>query len=358
MSGCATMSKIGDLVNEQWLRPPEEDEERKAFLYRDPATFFIRHPPPPHELDTFLTDDDKLFQTIHMGGAEVSLEKWMLVVEGMVEWPYALTLDQLQRLPSKTITSFHECYGSPLQPPTKALRRIGNVRWTGVPLSRLLAQAKPKPQARFVWSEGLDRGEFAGVKADRYQKDLPLEKALSSEVLVAYAMNSQPLNKNRGGPVRLVVPGWFGTNSTKWLSKLSVQDRRAPGPFTTTFYNEHYPPDDPTCESRPIWKVQPNSMIVTPAPDSNLPGPEVSVEGWAWSCDTLEDVSVSADEGETWVRAAMDSRTEFSWQRFRAKLKLSSGKHTILSRAKSSDGRMQPLGEGRNHVHRVSISVT
>ena len=184
-----------------------------------------------------------------------------------------------------------------------------------------------------------------------------MEKALSSEVLVAYAMNSQPLNKNRGGPVRLVVPGWFGTNSTKWLSKISVQAERAPGPFTTTFYNERYPLDDPTCVSRPIWKVQPNSMIVTPAPESTLSGPEVSVEGWAWSCDSVAEVNVSADEGKTWVRAYLDSRTEYSWQRFRAKMILPRGDHTILSRARSPQGRTQPLGEGRNHVHRVPVSV-
>ena len=291
------------------------------------------------------------------GGAEVNSEKWTLVLCGLVERPYSISLEQLQRLPKKTVTAFVECYGSPLQPPKKALRRIGNVAWTGVPLSTLLAKARPKPEATFVWSEGLDRGAFGGMSADRYKKDLPMDKALSPEVLVAYEMNSKPLSKNRGGPVRLVVPGWFGTNSTKWLSKLELQDKRAEGPFTTKFYNERNPPDDPTCECRPIWRVQPNSMIVTPLPDAQLPGPIVEIEGWAWSYGEVQDVSVSADEGESWVKADVESRSEFSWQKFKADLSLPRGPHTVLARATSPNGRKQPLGDGRNHVHRVNIEI-
>ena len=149
----------------------------------------------------------------------------------------------------------------------------------------------------------------------------------------------------------------FGTNSTKWLCKISVQDKRAEGPFTTTFYNEHHPSDDPTCKSRPIWRVQPNSCIVTPAPNVKLLGEHVAVEGWAWSDDGVKDVSISTDDGKNWTTANFERRTDFSWQRFRAELSLPLGHQTILARATSLDGRMQPLGEGRNHVHRVPIEV-
>ena len=339
-------------------QPPPKDKEREAFIKLNPDKFYIRHPPPPEELDSFTTRDDQLFQTIHMGAAEIDPNKWMLVITGMVERPFALTLEQLKRWPKKSITAFHECYGSPLVPPTKALRRVGNVSWTGVPLHALLAEANVKPGAKFIWSEGLDRGKFAGVEADRYQKDLPMDKALNPEVLVAFEMNGQPLEKNRGWPARLIVPGWFGTNSTKWLSKLEVQDRRAEGPFTTKFYNERYPSDDPTCESRPIWKVQPNSCIVRPAPGSQVQGPRVFVEGWAWSEDGVIEVGVSADEGATWTKGEVEGRSEFSWQSFRGTLELSSGRHTVLARARGWDGRMQPMGEGRNRVHRVDVEVS
>lgn len=292
-----------------------------------------------------------------MGAAEVSTDKWLLLVSGLVEKPYTLTLDELRRKPSRTITAFHECYGSPLQPPTKALWRVGNVTWTGVPLNALLAKAKPKPEARFIWSEGLDRGEFAGVKADRYQKDLPMEKALNGVVLVAYEMNSQPLSKNRGGPVRLVIPGWFGTNSTKWLCKLSVEDCRAPGPFTTTFYNES-DSTNPMAATRPIWRVQPNSMIVHPAPKSEVAGPRVAVEGWAWSDDGIDKVSISADGGKMWTVSDVDVRQGHSWQRFKATLELDPGPYTLMARATSIDGVTQPLSNARNHAHSIHIMIT
>ncbi|KAF5005013.1 hypothetical protein FDECE_8538 [Fusarium decemcellulare] len=222
---------------------PERGREREACVDIDPKGFYIRHPPVPHQLDSFITSDDGLFHTIHMGAAVVDVEKWLLVVDGMVERPFALTMEQLLKLPQTTITAFHECYGSPLKPPTSAVWRIGNVRWTGVRLVDILSLAKPRPEARFVWSEGLDYGTFGGVTADRYQKDLPMEKALGSEVLVAIAINGQPLKKERGGPVRLVVPGWFGTNMTKWLCRLTLQDKRASGPYITVFYNEIDPAD-------------------------------------------------------------------------------------------------------------------
>jgi DMSO/TMAO reductase YedYZ molybdopterin-dependent catalytic subunit len=96
------------------------------------------------------------------------------------------------------------------------------VGWTGVPLRALLKLAQPKPLVSYVWSDGLDSGVFAGVQAERYQKDLPLEDAMAMDVLLAYEINGKPLDKERGGPVRLVVPGWFGTNSTKWICHISL----------------------------------------------------------------------------------------------------------------------------------------
>ncbi|OCT51503.1 sulfite reductase [Cladophialophora carrionii] len=312
--------------------------ELNALEAIDPAGFFIRHPPKPHELEAELTDETQLFQTIHMGAAVVDEKRWRLVMDGLVEQPFTISFEQLKSMPRTTITAFHECYGSPITPPIHALWRIGNVKWTGVRLSDLLKLARPNPRARFIWSQGLDAGSFAGVSAHSYEKDLPLEKAQRPEVLIAYEMNGERLNKKRGGP-----------------------DRRAPGPFTTTFYNE-VDPTDPTGQSmRPVWMVEPNSMIVGPEPGAILQGPQIEISGRAWGCQEIEGVDISIDGGETWLpRPVVDlrPRREFEWQLFRAKLSLPEpGKYKLVARARDTSGLSQPLAGRRNHVHTVEVEV-
>ncbi|KAM0721746.1 hypothetical protein Q7P37_002671 [Cladosporium fusiforme] len=338
------------------LTPPQPNEERAAFVKLDPSGFFVRHPPKPHMLDSFITPDESLFQTIHMGAAVVDKERYMLVIDGLVRNPFALTFDNLCKLPQRTVTSFHECYGSPIKPATTALWRVGNVEWIGVSLNKVLEMAEPLPSATFVWSEGLDRGEFFGVEADRYQKDLPLEKAMRDEVLLAYKINGEPLSQKRGGPLRLVVPGWFGTNSTKWLSRITLQDHRATGPYTTRFYNEP-DPDRSDNATRPVWQVEPNSMIIKPHPDSVLAGSEVLVEGWTWHHEPVKLMQVSLDGGQEWRDAAVSARVDYSWQRFAVKLQLSPGRYTVIARATSVDGLSQPLSGRRNHCHGVAFRV-
>lgn len=335
------------------------DSEHKSLTNIHPKGFFIRHPPAPHKLDEDLTPESKLFQTIHMGAAVVDASRWTLIVDGLVERPFSINIEQLRQMPSQTVTSFHECYGSPINPPTKNVWRIGNVQWTGVPLRYLLSIARPDlERGLFVWSDGLDSGTFAGVTTDRYQKDLPIEKALSCEVLVAYEMNGQSLTKERGGPVRLVVPGWFGTNSTKWLCRLSVQTTRSMGPFTTVFYNELDPSDSEGIRRRPVWRVEPNSMIVRPRPDEVVLGPGY-VEGWgrAWGEDEISRVEISLD-GNTWKEANVALRKQFEWQLFTFRVQVDrSGRYHIQARAPDISGAQQPLTGRRNHVPTVQIWV-
>jgi DMSO/TMAO reductase YedYZ molybdopterin-dependent catalytic subunit len=271
-----SLGTMSALANSDVSPLPEPDQERHAAT-SCAGGFLIRPPRKPHLLATETTPEEELFLAIHMGVVDVDKSQWLLVIDGLVRRPFALTYQQLLKLPSSQINAFHECFGSPLTAPTTALWRVGNVTWTGVRLHTLLALAEPLSSAKFVWSEGLDSGVFADVYADRYQKDLPISKALGPEVLVAYAMNGLPLSPERGGPVRLVVPGWFGTNSTKWLSKLTLSEQRASGPYTTTFYNI----EDPDSETgkKPVWQVEVNSMIVKPIPDAVIDGSEVEVEG-------------------------------------------------------------------------------
>ncbi|KAI5361093.1 Putative oxidoreductase, molybdopterin-binding domain, eukaryotic molybdopterin oxidoreductase [Septoria linicola] len=320
--------------------------------------FHIRHPSPAHTFIKFTTEEEELFQTIHLGKPIINHDLWRLRIHGLVDRPYILTLPELQALPSTDITSFHECYGSPLKAPTSNVWRIGNVTWTGVRLSELLMRAGAKSQAAYVWSDGLECGEFGGIAADRYQKDLPIEKAMRSEVVVAYKMNGQSLGLERGGPVRLVVPGWFGTNSTKWLCSLQPREERSPGPFTTTFYNELVPGEEASGRMRPVWEVEPNSMIVSPKDGDVVTCiGRIKIWGWAWSCHGISAVEVSGDGGDHWEVARLAERSQFEWQRFEIELQLANGNHVLMARARSKDDLQQPLVERRNHVHSVHVEV-
>lgn len=330
-----------------------QDEERKACLEINPAGFHLRDPPPPHEIKDFITEDGQLFQTIHMGAAVVDESSWRVVVDGLVQMPLSISLEQLKTWPSATVTTFHECYGNPLKPPVEPSRRVGNVRWTGVRLKDILEKAVPHLEARYVWSDGLDSGTFAGKESDRYQKDMCLEKAKSEEVLVAYLLNGEPLDKLRGGPVRLVVPGWFGTNSTKWLCRLSLHTKRSQSHYTTTLYNELRPG---RTEKTPIWAVEPNSIIVSPQPNEQVQGASVTVRGWAWSCDGISKVEVKVNDG-SWTNAQLQPRKDFSWQEFVVNVELAPGRHVAFARATCRSGEVQPMTGRRNQVSTTDFDV-
>lgn len=339
----------------QWYCQMNE-KEREAFIGYASEGFHLKPSPAPHELQAFLTNDEHLFETIHMGAPRVDESKWILVIDGLVRKPLRLTPAELKELPVKEIVSFHECYGSPLNPATSGVHRVGNVKWTGVPLPALLDMVDVDEDARFIWSDGLDRGSYGGRTMDRYQKDLPLDKARSDDVLIAYAMNDRPLSVNRGGPVRLVVPGFFGTNSTKWLCKLSAQSERPPGPFTTVWYNETLRHDGAEVV-RPVWEVTPHSIITAPSDNAVLPLGRTTLRGWAWAAQAVDKVEISIDNGQSWMEAELTQRKQYEWQSFQVALHLCVGNTTIMCRASDINGLTQPLGEARNEVHRINIAV-
>lgn len=123
------------------------------------------------------------------------------------------------------------------------------------------------------------------------------------------------------------------------------------------WYNEQ-DPSDPARGIRPVWMVEPNSMITSPVPGTRLDGPRVRVHGWAWSADSVTDVGISADGGRNWVVADVKPRTDFSWQHFETVLELPNGKHQLVARATSLSEEQQPLFGRRNHVHTVAIEVS
>jgi sulfane dehydrogenase subunit SoxC len=321
------------------------------------STSAVRQLVPVDRLDSWITDIADVYVIAHMGIPQIDRERWRLTVEGLVEHVLTLDYNELISLPSCEATAVIECFGNPVEPDVPT-RRVGNVAWRGVPLSDVLAVAKVQPGADAVWLEGLDSGTFAGVPNDRYLKDLPLDRVLEGDVLLAWQMNGAPLTLEHGFPVRAFVPGYFGTNAVKWLSRIQVASGRPKGLFTTQLYNRQVVVDG-AIEHRPVRELDVNSIIVRPKNSSILAPGRHMISGWAWSAWNIARVDVSTDAGVTWTEAQTEpSEHAHAWQRFMLDwLVEESGEYQLACRALDTRGRTQPF-QGRNRVHIVNVTVT
>jgi DMSO/TMAO reductase YedYZ molybdopterin-dependent catalytic subunit len=184
----------------------------------------------PHgaALEPFVTPTSEHYVIAHHGIARCSEEGWMLTIDGLVERQSRLTLADLRSLPFRHVTSFMECVGNPADP-DKPTRIVSKATWGGVSLGELLRRAGPTDKAAYVWFRGEDAGEFAGIQHEAYIRNIPLDKAWDEDVVVAYEMNGEPLPAEHGFPLRVLVAGWYGTNSVKWLSQISLQAERPVG---------------------------------------------------------------------------------------------------------------------------------
>lgn len=326
----------------------------------DPAGLQRRIPFAPHQLVDPVTAQRDLFLLAHLGIPQVDPTSWSLAIDGLVERPCSLSLDAIRRLPRRTVESFHQCAGYPRRPEI-ATRRIANVIWGGADLAEVLHAAGIRPEARFLWAYGADHGEYDGVHAACYLKDVPLARIGMGGALLAYEINGEPLTREHGAPLRLVIPGYYGTNLVKWLCRLELADRRASGPFTTTFYNDPLPPSEGGAEgaTRPVWEAPPEAIIVAPQSGARLPQGVIEVWGWAWAATGAERVEISVDGGASWGAAMLEQRRQWSWQRFRFPWRpATSGQVTLIARATDTTGRTQPADNARNAVHAVTVEVT
>src|SRR5687767_3396887 len=272
---------------------------------------------PVNRLTSPITATDDVYVIAHMGVARVDLAPWRLRVEGLVQHPFELDYGALTALPATEIKAVLECFGNPVEPEV-ATRRVGNVVWRGVRLAHLLERAGVRPEARYVCPEGLDSGSFANVYSERYVKDLPLARALEPDVLVAWAMNGAPLTPEHGFPARVFVPGYFGTNAVKWLSRITLAAERPESLFTTRLYNRRV-----AGETRPV-----------------------------------RELDVHADCGATWRPARIVPRgADHQWQAFAFEWDAAApGRYELHARATDERGRVQPSA-GRNRVHSINVAV-
>jgi DMSO/TMAO reductase YedYZ molybdopterin-dependent catalytic subunit len=323
----------------------------------NPTGTYRRIPLAPHQMRDRLTRTEDAIVLCHVGVPHLAREDWSLTIDGLVQHPTTLHFDDLRRYQTFELTSVHQCAGNPMQP----TQRVCNVHWSGIRLEDVLSESQPKPEAGYVWSSGADCGFFGGMAIQPYTKDLPLER-VGQDVLIATEMNGAPLKPEHGFPARLVVPGFYGTNSVKWLTRITLASTRANSPMTTRLYNDAVldPSGNDTGETVPVWAIAPQSIIVSLEPGSHVrAGIAHEVWGWAWADCGVSDVMISFDAGATWSPADIEAPRGREWQRFSLLWTPGGvGLTKVVSLATSREGVRQPLsGRRRNAAYQVAVRV-
>lgn len=311
-------------------------------------------------------------------------EAWTLVVDGEVERKLELTLAELKRrFPAKTYRMVLECGGngrSFFQPQARGNPwtngGIGCAEWTGVALADVLEAAGLKPGAAYTAHHGADPHLSGDATKESLSRGMPIAKATEPHNLLVFAMNGEPLPLIHGGPLRLLVPGWPGSLSHKWLNRITIRDREHDGQgMTGTSYRVPRKPMVPggkadEADFRILESMPVRSIITHPGHGGRMAAGTraVPLRGAAWAGDlTVARVEVSTDAGATWVPAeVVPAKNRYDWHRWTASVRLpSDGYYEVWSRATDSEGRMQPhvptnwnpQGYGGNAMHRVAILV-
>jgi DMSO/TMAO reductase YedYZ molybdopterin-dependent catalytic subunit len=312
---------------------------------------------------------------IHYDVPVVDAAAWRLEIGGHVAEPLTLTLAALQARPAVTQTVTMECAGNgraAIQPRLLSqpwlLEAVGTAEWTGVALRDVLDEAGVLDGAVEVVFSGLDRGVEGGVR-QRYERSLTLEELGRGDAMLAYEMNGQPLPPQHGFPLRLVVPGWYGMTSVKWLSQMTAVTVPFDGYQQTRAYRLRSSEDDP---GTPVTLMMPRSLMVPPGiPDFFTRRRHVEVgehvlEGRAWSgWGLIERVQVSDDAGESWTDAELGEQAgPHAWCSWSSPWSAVAGEHVLCCRAEDGAGNVQPLeprwnpgGYANNAVHRVPVTV-
>lgn len=308
-------------------------------------------------LDGFSTPNESFYVRCHFAIPEIAERDWSLSVEGAAENPFQLNFDALLAMESRTLPATLECAGNNrlfLEPRVDgvqwALGAVGNAVWKGVPLSALLARAKPNSSATEIILEGADAGP--AEKSPRppgdihFARSVPLRKAMD-DVLLAYEMNGERLTAAHGFPVRAIVPGWYAMASVKWLRRIIVTDQPFAGYFQTIDY-AYWKRRGELATLVPITSMLVKAEIAWPAPGDVLPkNSDVRVHGAAWTSGAeVTEVALSFDAGATWGKAQLLGKHEENawrlWQ-FDWRTPDRADQQTLVACATDSLGRTQPL---------------
>jgi DMSO/TMAO reductase YedYZ molybdopterin-dependent catalytic subunit len=365
--------------------------QRLALPGKDPNLVVLRDIPlaaetPEHLLDEDTTPTSKFYISNNGLPPEPAADPdaWTLTIDGEVNRPLETTLGELKkRAQPRTYRMVLECGGNGRSffiPRADGAQwtngGAGCAEWTGIPLASLLYAAGVKPSAVYTGNYGADRHPSGDAARPALSRGVPIAKAVNQYSLLVWAMNGQPLANIHGGPLRLIHPGWPGSVSHKWLTRITLRDRVHDGEgMQGTSYRIPVKPlmpgSTPDAGDFRILEGMPvRSIITSPANGTHLTAGtrELRLRGAAWAGELeVRRVDVSLDFGATWQPAFLTApRNRYDWRRWTATLRLpSEGYYEVWVRATDSANRAQPhiagnwnpRGYGANPMHRIAVLV-
>jgi len=306
-----------------------------------------------------VTDIDAFYVRGHGPVPEIDAHAWRLRVGGLVQRELSLSLETLREaFRERTVTATLQCAGN-RRAGLVAIRDIpgeapwgpgatGTATWTGVALADVLALAGPIGEASDVGFEGADVSPEA-KPVQRFGGSIPLDKASRKEVLLAWAMNGEPLEAVHGAPLRVVVPGYIGARSVKWLERIELRSEPWAGYFQHVVYR--LLPADGTPgpgAGMPLGLVALNSDVLSPRDGQTVTAGPTEVRGYAFAGGDryVSRVDVSTDGGASWTQASLlEDLGRWAWRHWSITLDLPAGEHELLVRAWDSSAATQPEDE-------------
>jgi DMSO/TMAO reductase YedYZ molybdopterin-dependent catalytic subunit len=322
-----------------------------------------------------LTPPGLHYVLVHYDIPATNASTWQLTVDGCVEQPLSFGLTALRAMGRETVRVTLECAGNgraglhprPISQPW-LMEAVGTAEWTGAPLANLLRAAGLREDAVDVVFTGADHGFERGIEQD-YQRGLTVAEALDAGALIAWEMNGMPLPPQHGYPLRLIVPGWYGMASVKWLRSIEVIDHEFAGYQNAVAYRFRQESDEAGVA---VTRIEPRALLIPPGhPDFMsrhrfVAAGTVTLQGRAWSgWAPIERVEVSVDAGVSWHEAKLDAASnDLAWRGFEYDWDARPGEHVLTVRAYDESGRVQPIeaawnrgGFANNSAQRLTVLV-
>ncbi|TMJ51897.1 MAG: oxidase [Alphaproteobacteria bacterium] len=366
---------------------PFENGERPLVKYpqKRPMIGLTSRPP---QLETpfsvfnanVVTPNDAFFVRYHLADVPLNIDPdaFSVEIKGKVDKPMKLSLADIKKMPAVDIVAVNQCSGNSrgfFNPRVAGGQlgngAMGNARWKGVPLKTILDKAGVLRAARQVTFNGLD-GPVTDKTPD-FIKALDIDHARDGDVMLAYSMNGTDLPVLNGFPLRLIVPGYYGTYWVKHLNEITVIDNVFDGFWMKTAYR--IPDNDCNCvepgaapkATIPINRVKVRSFITNVADGAKLKaGTQSTLKGIAFDGGKgIKAVAISTDGGNTWAQAKLGADLgKYSFREWQMSVRLAVGEYDLKVRATSNGGEVQPMeplwnpaGYLRNAVETVRVTA-